>query len=520
MNKVAMGVGVVVVSALMTLPLASKAPKPFVPTDDPLAAYKLGWTRALPWKKVIDIKECAGRSSTEKWAEALRRLGPGGGVVYFPPGVYRFQSDLVLPDNIILRGVDPKQPDAKRDDYYPQARFEFPRYVPAFTGEGTPTETAFKVIRLENPATASNVGILNIAVNRARVVFGGGADHRVGKNRFVVGCVLTNAAGVDSRIPDRTAGQHAWQRYNNRHAAAISVHSAENALIANNRLPEGIPDDFTMDGYVLLDRGKKPRAVDGVVFDYNNRPGIDLNGFCIGGAGGSPPDGTPETHPWGFRKGGIIRDNYIYSTGRTAISFGGDGTVCTGNVVRFKPDVTRWTATGAQIASGSSTNDNRAVQMRGWRWNVSRNDYEVYKNKLADSAYYFNDGEGLMHEDHCNSTIRDSRLIGNRGNAYLSLYKTAGIDGLLVENNEIRTDGGIQAIYVDANRNAGPFPCKNVTIRHNVTRGTGILIRGTPAAGNTVVGNRHIGPTGTIVNAADAMLKDNVNYAVKTDAKK
>ena len=43
-----------------------------------------------------------------------------------------------------------------------------------------------------------------------------------------------------------------------------------------------------------------------------------------------------------------------------------------------------------------------------------------------------------MHEDHVNATVKDSVLTNNRGNAYLSIYQTAGIDGLLVEGNDIR----------------------------------------------------------------------------------
>lgn len=519
MSNLLLGTGVVALSALLAIPMASKRRSPPVPTDNPLALYRLAWINALPWQKTVDIKACTGKTAPEKYADALKRLGPKGGVIYFPAGIYRFQSDLVIPNGVVLRGVSPSAPNAQADNYYPTARFEFPRYVPSNTGEGTPILTAFKVIRLANPATDSNVGLLNIAINRSRIVFAEGPNHTAGKNRFVVGCTLTNAAGVDPRVPDLSAGQHPWQRFTQRHAAAISVHSAENALIANNRLPEGAPDDFTMDGYVITDRDKKPRTVDGVVFDYNNRPGIDLNGFCLGRSGGNPPDGTPDTHPWRFRKGGIVRDNFIYSTGRTAISFSGDGTLCTGNVIRFNPNVKRWTATGTHIAYGSATNDNRAVQMRGWRWTVSNNDYLVYKNRLHSSNYTFNDGEGLMHEDHCNSTIRDSRLTGNKGNAYLSLYKTAGIDGLIVEKNEIRTEGGIQAIYVDANRNSGPFPCRNVIIRDNVTQGSGILIRGAPHANNVVAGNRHLGPNGILVNAANAQLRNNTNYEVKPATK-
>ena len=74
----------------------------------------------------------------------------------------------------------------------------------------------------------------------------------------------------------------------------------------------------------------------------------------------------------------MIRDNYIYSTGRTAIAFTGDEVVCAGNVVRFQKDVWRQTNTGLKETSGSSTNDNRAVQMHGYRWRVEDNDYEVF----------------------------------------------------------------------------------------------------------------------------------------------
>ena len=80
--------------------------------------------------------------------------------------------------------------------------------------------------------------------------------------------------------------------------------------------------------------------------------------------------------------------------------------------------------------------------MRGWRWVVDGNDYQVHRNWAFDRKYKINDGEGLMHEDHVNSTIHDSVLTNNRGNTYLSLYKTAGIDGLLVEGNDIRLGDG------------------------------------------------------------------------------
>nr|MCU0780631.1 hypothetical protein [Akkermansiaceae bacterium] len=295
--------------------------------------------------------------------------------------------------------------------------------------------------------------------------------------------------------------------------------SVENLLIAHNRLPRSGDDDFTMNGYVVQanerGKGKAAVAIDGVRFDYDNRPGIYANHFAVGGPGGVGPNGTPETHPEGFRKGTVMHGNYVFSTGRCAIGFSGDGTVATGNVIRFAKDAWRPTATGRDRTSGSSTNDTRAMEIRGWRWDVSDNDYEVHRNWAYDRKYPINDGEGLMHEDHCNSSIRDSVMRGNRGNAYLSLYKTAGIDGLLIEGNDIRPPGGassIAPIFVSANRTREPFPIRNVTIRGNTTNGA-ILIEGKPGENNLVEGNQFVGQgEGVIQNRASATVRDNRGF--------
>jgi hypothetical protein len=256
-------------------------------------------------------------------------------------------------------------------------------------------------------------------------------------------------------------------------------------------------------------------AIDGVPFDYDNRPGIYANHASLGGPGGVGPNGTPESHPHGFRKGTVIHRNFIFSTGRCAIGFSGDGTVATHNVIRFAKDVWRPTATGRERTSGSSTNDNRAMEIRGWRWNVSHNDFEVHRNWSYDRKYPINDGEGLMHEDHCNSSILDSVMRGNKGNAYLSLYKTAGIDGLLIEENDIRPPGAassIAPIFVSANRTQEPFPIRNVTIRNNRTNGS-IHIEGQPAENLLIEGNHHLGDgSGLIRNLAGATIRNNHGF--------
>jgi hypothetical protein len=496
------------------------------PTNNPLKRLQAGWTDKLHWDRALDLTMVPGAG--EFWDERLERaqqavVANGGGVVFFPAGVYRFRDDIRLRSGVILRGAEPTEGTSAHDERFaPPARLEFPKYTPVFTGNGAPVDTAFKGIVLAEPASATDCGVVHLALNRGHIGLGEAEGHRCGANRFVFGCTLRNAAGAMAEVPNAKENQPGWLRYPHKFRPAIRVHAAENALVANNRIPRSGEDNFVMKDYPLLDR-KKQRVLFDVEFDYDNRPGIYVNHHCLGGAGGSGDDGTPETHPWGFRKGAVIRDNFVYCTGRCAIGFSGDGVVCAGNVVRFAQGVFRPTVTGVHCSYGSATNDNRAVEMRGWRWVVEDNDYEVHRNLCSDRVYRINDGEGLMHEDHCNSTIVDSRLTGNRGNSYLTLFHVGAIDGLHVEGNDISTPGGISDIYVTAPRHKQPgdFPIRRVTIVKNITRSNGIRVMGWPAEKVVVKDNRHLGvKPGTLLNEANAAVANNENYEISTPARK
>ncbi|MCS6866343.1 MAG: hypothetical protein RMJ56_15120 [Gemmataceae bacterium] len=493
---------------------------------DPLASYKLAWTRKIRWDTVIDFASVPGATNDEKLKNAIALATmKGGGVVQFPAGTFRFTDTIRLVEGVVLRGAEPAVVTrAHHDRYAPPTVFEFPKYEPQLEGDGTDIRKAFKGIYLAEPATASNVGVLNITINRGHIHFadaGASAKFAAGRNRFVVGCVLRNAAVADPNVPNLPAGQKAWQRFTARHHAAINLKSAENALIANNRLPRSGDDNFTMNGYVLT-KGRDTITIDGVVFDYDNRPGLLVNHYAIGGAGGMGPDGTPESHPHGFRKGIVIADNFIFNTGRMGIGFCGDGVRCINNIIRMPENLWRPTTTGIAATTGSSTNDNRAIEMRGWRWVVDGNEYTVHRHWAFDKKYKINDGEGLMHEDHVNSTIRDSVLTNNRGNAYLSLYKCAGIDGLLIEGNEIHLSDGKPttasgaAIYVNADRNTARFPVKRVHIVKNTLKGGGILLRGDPSEKNVIRGNKFVGSEkAKIILQADAEVADNSGLEVE-----
>jgi hypothetical protein len=509
--------------ASATLPFASYLRSAELPNTDPLAKYKLAWTAEVKWGNVVDVSKEPGETADDKLASAQAKLAmQGGGVAFFPAGVYRFSSTIKLLNGVVLRGTDPLPvTSAQNEKYAPPTQFEFPKYEFQPEGDGTPISKAFKGIQLAEPGVAANVGLVNIALNRTHIHFydDGPNGHAAGSNRFVVGCVLRNCAVADNTVPNLKINQLGWQRFTSRHHAAIDIKAKSNILIANNRLPKSGEDNFSMSGYVLLDTKKMPTKIDGVVFDYDNRPAMYVNHFGIGGSGGSGPDGTPKSHPHGFRKGIIIRDNYIYNTGRIGIGFCGEGVQCLNNVIRFPDDVWRPTATGQQLTSGASTNDNRAMEMRGWGWVLDGNDYIVHRNWAYDKKYKINDGEGLMHEDHMNSTVKDSILVNNRGNAYLSIYKTAGVDGLLIEGNEIRLPEGkqtIAAIYVNADRNKGRFPVKRVKILKNVVSGGGILLSGDPSEENVIKGNKFAGQgQGTLNLNANADLDSNEGFTVK-----
>jgi hypothetical protein len=487
-----------------------------VPVDNPTAHLKLDWTQNLHWENVLDITTIKGTGKywDKRLVQAQERLKNSGGVVYFPAGEYHFEDHIYLKSGIILRGANPMGSTKAHDEkYQPPARIEFPRYNPIFTGNGTPTDSAFKGIYLEAPAKAENCGVVNLSINRGHIHFKETEDHQCGGQRIVYGCVLRNAAVADPNIPSSNIMQHPWQRFTARHHAAVDVTGSANILIANNRLPKSGDDNFIMKDFRLKPARNSKDRYD-VEFDYDNRPGLYIGHYCVGGPGGSGNDGTPDTHPWGFRKGIVIRDNYVFNTGRMCIGFGGEGTVCSNNITRIEKDVWRPTVTGAAATHGSSTNDNRAIEMRGWKWTVDGNDFVVHRNWCAEKDYAINDGEGLMHEDHCNSDIRESRLTNNKGNSYLSIYKCGVIDGLLVEGNDISVPSSIADIYIVANRNSGNQPCRNVSILNNTTRSNGILIAGSPASNNVVKGNVHKGKSqGYLKNEAKAEVSGNKNYA-------
>jgi hypothetical protein len=491
----------------------------------------------------VSVADVEGDTPAARFAAAVERLEGKPGVVYFPAGTYVFEETLHIPDGVILRGADPAGPASARDPAYAlETRFEFPKYAYSAQGAGTPNDTAFK--RIETDPLHSGVGVVNIAINRASIHFGEAKDHKTGPRKLVFGCVLRNTAGVARDVPHSNPayGQLPHQRWTARHLAAIHVYGAD-LFIANNRMPKSGGDNFVMKDYVVVtptgDRNEQDFrirentepgeyrhfTIPELVFDYDNRPGIYANAFGIGGWGRERKYGTPETHPWGFRKGIIIRDNYIYCSGRCAVHFTGDGTYMGFNQIRYPEGLTRPTTVGLTLADGSSTNDNRACTARGYRWVIEGNVYEVHSNR-ALRGQKINDGEGLMHENHANSMVKGARMINNEGNRYLCLW-VMDIDGLLIEGNKVSAGGS--AVHVLS----GSRDIKDVVIRGNeltsgsisVTAATAknLVIEDNKLAGSitvattgateaiAVASNRHLGEKSSVISLTDTGWADASN---------
>lgn len=510
---------------------APAAPEP-IPTTDPAARYGIGWTSEPAWARVVVVTNYAGASWDERFAAAQADLSAqGGGVIYFPPGTYAFTNTLRLDSHVILRGGAPDRRgvrgerivSARDGEYLPSTRFRFPAFVPTREGTGTPVASAFKGIELRDPDKTTHCGVVNLDLDHGHIKFGCDVyeiDARFapgfktyGRNHIVYGCRLTHAAIQDPRLP--RSWQEPWQRWTHRHNAAIDIRAAANVLVANNLISESGPGDFPMPGFKIRRGGAADGPVttrDDVVFRYDNRPGIYVNYGTV--------QGTPETHPHGFAPGLDIRENTVFCYGCLAIGFSGDGTFCGHNVVRYKPGAYLPIFDGE--TDSHFTNNNRAIEARGWRWTVAHNDYEVYSNTQYTGEFggHYGDCEGLMHEAHGNTGIKASKLLYNVGNRYLCMWRVP-VDGLEIRGNIVRlaaSEGGRKpAICVQGQVHKANtlHPIKDCHIVDNVTEG-GIRLHGQDAGGNLIRGNRNASPEPESIELTvrGAGVESNRNYTV------
>jgi hypothetical protein len=534
-----------ITSLLLPLILISQVKAPEFPANNPASKYNISWTEKLAWNNIVAVNPGAPDLLSQFNALQDQLVMLGGGVIYFPPGNYHFTDHILVKPNIIIRGADPSRTDKynpavpeerlmpiidARDRRYELAtKFHFPEY------DGRDRSSAFKGIRAENPDKARNIGILNLEIQNGHISIGtkeslikNGSGNPSSGNILVFGNILKNAAVAGNEVPIAGQGEH--QIWMDRELGAITIYAGENIMVANNRIPKSGESNFLMKNCKIYPSReawvvKSEMTTKDLWFEYDNRTGIRVNYMPII-EGLSIWKEYPQFEkawqtgeveklvtPGSLAKGIIIRENYVFSTGKGGIKTTGRGTKVAFNIIRCLPELPLSSSNG--LFMDAFVNDVRAVEIRGWEWTIEGNDFEVYSNYTPDGIKY-NDGEGLMHESWENIDIRNSIMRNNVGNQYLCFWRVP-VNGLLIEGNRIRTKLEWHAIFVNSQTrfskdNLVDLPTKNVIIRKNITEGGGIKLLG-EGRGNSIVKNRHtIENEARILDRTGAQLEDNNGY--------
>ena len=414
-------------------------------------------------------------------------------MIYFPAGAYQFSDDLSLANGIVLRGETPSVADAQSDAYRPASQLEFPKYEPRLSGSGTPNQTAFKKILTQSPDTDSNLGLINLDINRAVVKLMGDPETGSNQNIVILGVRSNNAAEPEASVPNLVF-QSAWQRYSNRFAANFKISAYANVLVANNRLNDAITDSYEQPNYRVQSRNGDSSVVfaegSKAPFDYADHYGIVVNRSK---PGGFKYTANPTGEPGLFRQGIVIQDNWIYKTMRVGVHASGLGLVIRNNQIQDQPNKQAWAdPTGQKQPKGSATYENRAIDWSGHDVLIEGNRYQVFRHKLWDSQYSSVDGEGILIQECCGGTsVNGVTIRDNIGNAYIGLYKIPDMQNALIMGNELTSNGANgTGIYVSADTNGGPHLMSGVRIENNRLAG-GILAQASAGGeGNVIQGNQ------------------------------
>ncbi|MCS7004630.1 MAG: PKD domain-containing protein [Cytophagales bacterium] len=473
------------------------------PTDNPYRTrYNPSinhWTDSLKWNKIYlatnyGINVCNTPEANSIALQALNTLvsDSGGGVIFFPAGTYPFKESIYLKTGVILRGETPAVANAKDSAYRPQSKLLFPRYIPTFTGNGTPINTAFK--HIDADTNAYNIAIVNLDINRAAIDIHpkqyqlGGASNTaqpvdVNKNVLVFGIRSNNVALPDPAVPNttQTTPQFGWQRWSFRFAGNIDIFGAGNMIVANCRINDEVTDNFEQPNYQYNNMtpdcsGAPPSAT---IFNYTDHYGIvvNRNKFQIGGSpvssasfsGGSnaitgatyytyawKTGATPQDEPYLFMPGNEVLDNWVFKTMRIGLQASGIGLIIKGNETYDIPNKTIWltpTGTGCQL-NNSATYENRGLDFSGWNVTIDSNIIGCYRHRLKNTIYFTVDGEGILLQECCGGTsVNDYKITRNRlvQEGYIGIYKMGDINNLLIKDNNL--DG--REILVQANISAG-----------------------------------------------------------------
>jgi hypothetical protein len=530
------------------------------PTDNPYRTRFnpsiFHWTDSLKWASVTNVTTVSGLlgSGNQVDSTAMQTLmnqisAQGGGVIYFPADTFRFAYDLIIPGGVLIRGANPTVANALDDNYRPATIFQFPKYIPTFSGNGTPNNTAFKSVK--GKVNAGNIALVNLDINRAHIGFhpenwtdAPGVNTKwpvdINFNILAFGIRSNNVAIPSPQVPAPASGndpaQEGWQRFVWRFTANIGFYVSRNGVIANCRVNDEPTDTYNQPGYVIraatngncFAAGLSKLNPDGsdAKFEYTDHIGIDLNRAKInkdGAGSGSGPNGkygiygfvtyaTPASEPQLFAPGNEIRDCYVYKTRRVGIIAAGNGLIVDNNKVRDrfnKIAFIRADGTGCET-NNSATHENRGMDVSGWNVYATRNDIEVQQHRIGGpSGYPSVDGEGILVQECCGGTsVKDYIFKFNKltqaSTGYIGLWKMRTMYNVHIDSNDL----GCKNIFLTANTNGASFGLFNSTIKGNTNLNNISSNAGTGGSNFVISGNSFCG-SGTIQAPGFATVIDN-----------
>lgn len=491
------------------------------PTDNPIAnqygnkAYP--WTNQIKWDCVYNIQDFSGATMGDRF-QAARDQAAGGGVIYFPAGTYTFKDNIYLTDGVVLRGETPAVNDAKSNDYSPPSQLVFPKYEPRLSGNGTPNETAFKKIFTTEGDRDSNLGLINLDINRAAISIIGNSETGTNKNIIVFGIRSNNVAQPDPNVPDLSF-QAPWMRYSDRFGSNIKLQAKENILVANNRINDRPTDNYQQPGYQVQSGDKKSVVTyqDGskVPFNYTDHYGIVVNRSK---AGGFALAATPNSEPGLFRKGLVIRDNWVYHTMRVGIHASGDGLIIQDNQIKDNPRKQSWVhPTGLREPRGANTFENRAIDWSGWNVRIEGNQYQVYRHRIQESKYFSTDGEGILIQECCGGTkVNGASIKNNQGNAYIGFYKNQDLKNVTIQGNQVFNSATNRTplIFVMADTNNRKYQMEDVLVENNTVEGS-ILVKASAGGQRNFIKNNQGNNSGAIEASCHVKVTANSGFEEK-----
>ncbi|WP_293125107.1 O-antigen ligase family protein [Microcoleus sp. bin38.metabat.b11b12b14.051] len=468
------------------------------PTDNPIDSRygkkSYPWTSEIKWSCVYNIQDFQGGTLIDKF-NFVRDIAAanGGGVIYFPAGTYDFADSIYLKSGVVIRGETPLANDAKQSLYNPRTKFVFPKYKPQLSGKGTLNSTAFKRIFTENPNTDSNIGVVNLDINRSPIYLLSNLDYSQNSNIVVYGLRSNNVAEPSPSVPNLNF-QAAWQRYANPYVANIKINALANVLIANNRLNDSITDNYQQPEYQVKSGESGAIAQYDVRFDYSNHFGILVNRSKAGKSEESfVPAAEPKAEPGLFRKGIAIRDNWVYHTMRAGIRASGNGLVVKNNAIRDDARKRWWTdETGARVAGKETSFNSRAIEWAGWNVLIQDNDFQVYRHRLKNSKFLSNDGGGIVIHACCGGTsVQQANIVGNSGNSYIGIVEVPRIRDVRIFGNKLLSNvkGDWPLIYVKADTEQKNYGMQNVIVENNTIKGSMLAVASQGGRGNAIRSN-------------------------------